>query len=145
MTSPESCFVVSDSGIGSAPELTPEISTCPTPYPSRSTLTPVSRRTTPGLSDEHYGRTLWRHFPGWTFSKRARETRFWAWKFECDIQREDDRRWICRPCIRKNAPNPRRHIETDGIHNAYNHIFSDHGIPAPPGMTKGSVENKANS
>ncbi|EXU94994.1 hypothetical protein X797_011930, partial [Metarhizium robertsii] len=136
MTSPESCIEVSDSGFGSAPELTP----CLTPCPTRS-LTPVSRRTTPAPGDEHYERTLWRHFPGWAFSERARETRCWAWQFGYDIQKGDERRWICRACIRKNAPNP-RHFEADGIHNAYNHLFNDHGVPAPPGLTKGSAEKK---
>lgn len=136
----ECCFDVSDSGFGSAPELTP----CPTLNSTESTLTPVSRRTTPAPGDEHYERTLWRHFPGWTFSERARETRCWAWQFGYDIQKEDERRWICRVCIRKNAPNP-RHFEADGIQNAYNHLFNHHGIPAPPGMTKGSAEKKLNS
>lgn len=140
MTSPESCIEVSDSGFGSAPEVTPCLTPCLSPCPTRS-LTPVSRRTTPAPGDEHYERTLWRHFPGWAFSERARETRCWAWQFGHDIQKGDERRWICRACIRKNAPNP-RHFEADGIHNAYNHLFNDHSVPAPPGLTKGSAEKK---
>ncbi|KAG7403263.1 putative AC9 transposase [Fusarium oxysporum f. sp. rapae] len=140
MTSPDSCFDISDSGFGSAAESTP----CPTPYPTRSTSTPVSTLRTSSVSDEQYERTLWRHFPGWAFSERARETRCWAWQFGYDIQKEDARRWICRACIRKNNPHP-RHFEADGIHNAYNHLFNDHGIRAPPGMTQGTAEKKANS
>ncbi len=138
--SPESCLDVSDNGCGSAPEMTP----CPTPHPSRSILTHVSRPTTPGPTDEHHESRPWRHFPGWVFSERARETRCWAWQFGYDIQKADERRWICRACIRKNAPNP-RHFEADGIHNAYNHLFNDHKIPAPPGMTKGSAEKEVSS
>ncbi|KAG7414965.1 hypothetical protein Forpi1262_v016895 [Fusarium oxysporum f. sp. raphani] len=140
MTSPDSCFDISDSGFGSAAESTP----CPTPYPTRPTSTPVSTLRTSSASDEQYERTLWRHFPGWAFSERARETRCWAWQFGYDIQKEDARRWICRACIRKNNPHP-RHFEADGIHNAYNHLFNDHGIRAPPGMTQGTAEKKANS
>ncbi|KAM5529069.1 hAT family dimerization domain protein [Fusarium oxysporum f. sp. phaseoli] len=140
MTSPDSCFDISDSGFGSAAESTP----CPTPYPTRSTSTPVSTLRTSSVNDEQYERTLWRHFPGWAFSERARETRCWAWQFGYDIQKEDARRWICRACIRKNNPHP-RHFEADGIHNAYNHLFNDHGIRAPPGMTQGTAEKKANS
>jgi hypothetical protein len=43
-----------------------------------------------------------------------------------------------------NNPHP-RHFEPDGIHNAYNHLFNDHLIRAPPGMTQGTAEKKAYS
>ncbi|EXM14873.1 hypothetical protein FOTG_16746 [Fusarium oxysporum f. sp. vasinfectum 25433] len=126
MTSPDSYFDISDfdisdSGFGSAAESTP----CPTPYPTRSTSTPVLTLRTSSASDEQ-------------------ETRCWAWQFGYNIQKEDARRWICRACIRKNNPHP-RHFEADGIHNAYNHLFNHHGIRAPPGMTQGTAEKKANS
>jgi hypothetical protein len=64
--------------------------------------------------------------------------------FYHDIQKEDDRRWICRACIRKNNSHPRP-FEADDIHNAYNHLFNDHGIRAPSGMTQGTAEKKASS
>ncbi|RKK72866.1 hypothetical protein BFJ71_g17467, partial [Fusarium oxysporum] len=50
MTSPDSCFDISDSGFGSAAESTP----CPTPYPTLSTSTPVSTLRTSSASDEQY-------------------------------------------------------------------------------------------
>ncbi|KAK2923449.1 hypothetical protein FoTM2_016973 [Fusarium oxysporum f. sp. vasinfectum] len=70
MTSPDSYFDISDfdisdSGFGSAAESTP----CPTPYPTRSTSTPVLTLRTSSASDEQYEHTLWRHFPGWAFSE----------------------------------------------------------------------------
>ncbi|KJZ68247.1 hypothetical protein HIM_12366 [Hirsutella minnesotensis 3608] len=91
--------------------------------------------------EEHHQRTLWSHFPGWLFSERVRETRCWAWQFGYDIQRKGDRRWVCQACIRKNAPRP-RNFEADGIHNAYNHLYNDHGIGAPPGKTQGPAEKR---
>ncbi|XP_044715056.1 uncharacterized protein HRG_11324 [Hirsutella rhossiliensis] len=126
MTSPDLCVDISDSGFGSVPN-----------------QRPAQRRILPVQPRPLY--RLRRPFPqAMNTTNRARETRCWAWQFGYDIQKEDDRRWICQACIRKNTLHP-RHFEADGIHNAYNHLFNDHGIRAPPGRTKGTAEKKADS
>ncbi|KAF6528009.1 hypothetical protein HZS61_008311 [Fusarium oxysporum f. sp. conglutinans] len=59
-------------------------------------------------------------------------------------QKDEQRRWVCRACIRKRNPCP-GNFDSDGIQNAYNHLFSEHGIRAPFSKTKGTAEKKADS
>jgi hypothetical protein len=120
----------------------------PTPPPTPSTPvtpTPLSSRTdTPSEDEAKYEATLRHHFRGWALSERSRDTGSWAWPFGYDIQKDDQRRWVCRACIRKKDPCP-GNFDSDGIQNAYNHLFTEHGIRAPAKKTKGTAEKRTDS
>lgn len=125
--------------------ITPHPTPSPTPSLSPSTPTPLLRPTeTPPEDEDNHEATLRYHFRGWALSERSRETASWAWPFGYDIQKDEQRRWVCRACIRKRNPCP-GNFDSDGIQNAYNHLFSEHGIRAPFSKTKGTAEKKADS
>ncbi|KAK2469374.1 hypothetical protein H9L39_19091 [Fusarium oxysporum f. sp. albedinis] len=126
MTSPDSCFDISDSGFGSAAESTP----CPTPYPTRPTSTPVSTLRTSSASDEQYQRrraagpgnldmTSKRKTPADGYAERA---------FARIIHIHDISKlmvFITRTIICSTTTGS--------------------ALRAPPGMTQGTAEKKANS
>ncbi|KAI8411680.1 hypothetical protein FOFC_08274 [Fusarium oxysporum] len=125
--------------------ITPHPTPSPTPSLSPSTPTPLLRPTeTPPEDEDNHEATLRYHFRGWALSERSRETASWAWPFGYDIQKDEQRRWVCRACIRKRNPCP-GNFDSDGIQNANNHLFSEHGIRAPFSKTKGTAEKKADS
>ncbi|KAF5696196.1 restless-like transposase, partial [Fusarium mundagurra] len=125
--------------------ITPHPTPSPAPSLSPSTPTPLLRPTeTPPEDEDNHEATLRYHFRGWALSERSRETASWAWPFGYDIQKDEQRRWVCRACIRKRNPCP-GNFDSDGIQNAYNHLFSEHGTRAPFSKTKGTAEKKADS
>ncbi|KAF5576969.1 restless-like transposase [Fusarium pseudocircinatum] len=65
---------------------------------------------------------LFRHFRGWLFSERAKDTTSWTWDYGYDIQRAHERRW-----------------------NASKHLFKEHHVRAPEGRTKSWIQLKAES
>ncbi|KAM9875355.1 hAT family dimerization domain protein [Verticillium dahliae] len=62
---------------------------------------------------------LFRHFRGWAWSQRSRDTLFWVWQFGFDIEKETERRWVCKACVRKK--------------NAERHLWDHHQIQDPSG------------
>ncbi|KJZ71327.1 hypothetical protein HIM_09263 [Hirsutella minnesotensis 3608] len=116
-----------------------------TPSPEQLASNDSSERDDGPKETESGDEAMLRHlFRGWALSERSREIGSWAWSFGYDIQKENQRRWVCRACIRKKDPCP-GNFDSDGIQNAYNHLFNEHGIRAPANKTKGSAEKKASS
>lgn len=114
-----------------------------TPTPEQLAFNDSSERYDDPKETEAGNEAMLRHlFRGWALSERNREIGSWAWSFGYDIQKENQRRWVCRACIRKKDPCP-GNFDSDGIQNAYNHLFNEHGIRAPANKTKGSAEKKA--
>ncbi|KNB15464.1 hypothetical protein FOXG_21339 [Fusarium oxysporum f. sp. lycopersici 4287] len=87
---------------------------------------------------------LFRHFRGWLFSERAKDTSSWTWDYGYDIQRAHERRWVCKLCIHQRVPQPKNFTHT-GLQNASKHLFKEHHIRAPEGKTKSSTQLKAES
>ena len=140
--SPES-ILISDDDLLVDTELsvlsTPASSTAETPL---SSLTPYSAPSPPSPAPDQYEARLWRHFPGWVWSERSKDNHSWAWEYGYDIQRHDERRWVCKQCIQKNDPKPRSFV-TIGLQNALNHLYKDHRISAPDNKTKSGMQQKA--
>ncbi|OBS15334.1 hypothetical protein FPOA_28515 [Fusarium poae] len=44
---------------------------------------------------------LFRHFRGWLFSERAKDTSSWTWDYGYDIQRAHERRWLKAESVEK--------------------------------------------
>ncbi|KJZ68169.1 hypothetical protein HIM_12437 [Hirsutella minnesotensis 3608] len=81
----------------------------------------ASHVTAEETEDVHH-RYLWRCFPEYTWSQRARDTASWVWELGYDIQKSDgSRRWVCQRCIRNKTPRPRNFAEK-GIQNANDEI-----------------------
>jgi hypothetical protein len=118
------------------------------PAPS-TTFTPFSparrsKSTSPDSTtkERQYEESLWRRFPGFTWSQRVRDTNSWAWEYGYDIQKGNDRKWVCKICIRKNTLKPKTFTST-GIQNTLNHLYDDHRICAPEGKTKSASQLRA--
>ena len=103
---------------------------------------PSASSTPPPRDPDQYETRLWRHFSGWLWSERSKEIRSWVWEHGYDIQRDDERKWVCKPCIRKNDPKPANFV-SGGLQNAMNHLFRDHLIPAPDNETKSVLQQKS--
>lgn len=88
--------------------------------------------------------TLFHHFRGWTYSERARGTTSWIWEQGFDIQRGNERKWVCRTCIRKRAPKPKS-VAAAGTQNAENHLWEDHRISDPSGKRVADKKRKRDS
>ncbi|KAK8013477.1 hypothetical protein PG991_009070 [Apiospora marii] len=86
---------------------------------------------------------LFRHFPGFAFSERVRDTSSWLWQFGYDIQNRDSRRWVCKLCIIANSPLP-KNIHPSGLQNAAGHLYTKHFVLAPPDKPKSREEKKRN-
>jgi len=78
---------------------------------------------------------LFRHFRGWNWSERARDTNSWLWDFGYDIQRHGLRKWACKDCILGNRPIIAS-FTYSGLQNAANHLWREHKTPAPEGEKK---------
>lgn len=106
------------------------------PIIAPSTLPPNAQK----LHEDH----MFRHFRGWLFSERAKDTTSWTWDYGYDIQRAHERRWVCKLCIHQRAPQPKNFTHT-GLQNASKHLFKEHHIRAPEGKTKSWMQLKAES
>lgn len=95
----------------------------------------------PHTTEEHTT-DLFRRFRGWTFSERSRETASWVWSFGFDIQRDTQRRWVCKLCIIRKHSNIRP-ITENGLQNAMGHLYTKHRILAPKGKPKSREEKMA--
>ncbi|KAF4472338.1 restless-like transposase [Fusarium albosuccineum] len=91
---------------------------------------------------QHLEDRLFRHFSGWTWSERARDTRSWLWDFGYDIQRHDLRKWACKDCILGNRPIIAS-FTSSGLQNAANHLWREHKTPAPEGEKKSTAQLKS--
>ncbi|OWT42252.1 restless-like transposase [Pochonia chlamydosporia 170] len=109
---------------------------------AESSLTPFSPPPTTLPTPDKYDTRLWGHFPGWVWSERSKDNYSWAWEYGYDIQHDDERRWVCKPCIQKNDPRPKNFVAI-GLQNALNHLYKDHGISAPDNKTKSGLQKKA--
>ncbi|KAM3450013.1 hypothetical protein NHJ6243_009879 [Beauveria neobassiana] len=85
---------------------------------------------------------LFRHFKGWTWSERARDTSSWLWDFGCDIQRHGARKWACKHCILMNRPSIAS-FASSGLQNAANHLWREHKIPAPTREKRSTAQLKS--
>jgi hypothetical protein len=115
---------------------TPESSVLPLP----DTLKPAGT-TTINQEDEA---AIFRHFRGWTYSERARGTTSWIWDQGFDIERGNERKWICRICIRKKHPKPKS-VAAAGTQNAENHLWEAHRISDPSGQRVADKQRKSDS
>jgi hypothetical protein len=84
---------------------------------------------------------LFHHFRGWTYSERSRDTLSWIWQFGYDIQRNGERKWVCRACIRKKDPQPKS-VAAAGTQNAANHLWQAHKISDPSGKKISLAQRK---
>ncbi|KAG7000052.1 hypothetical protein FocnCong_v013041 [Fusarium oxysporum f. sp. conglutinans] len=85
---------------------------------------------------------LFRHFRGWNWSERARDTSSWLWDFGYDIQRHGLRKWACKDCILVNRPIIAT-FTSSGLQNAANHLWREHKTPAPEGEKKSTAQLKS--
>ncbi|KAJ3453329.1 hypothetical protein MRS44_017576 [Fusarium solani] len=97
-----------------------------TPAPSTpEPPTPAEARATRRDEDR-----LFRHFRGYTWSQRSRNTKSWVWEYGFDIEKDSERRWVCRLCIKRNRPKPGNVIAI-GTQNAERHLWDHHKIQDP--------------
>ncbi|RKK06426.1 hypothetical protein BFJ65_g4629 [Fusarium oxysporum f. sp. cepae] len=85
---------------------------------------------------------LFRHFRGWNWSERARDTSSWLWDFGYDIQRHGLRKWACKDCILGNRPIIAT-FTSSGLQNAANHLWREHKTSAPEGEKKSTAQLKS--
>ncbi|KAM0664329.1 hypothetical protein ACQRIU_006912 [Beauveria bassiana] len=109
-------------------------------------LTPASSTPEPSTPAEaRAGRReedrLFRHFRGYTWSQRSRNTKSWVWEYGFDIEKGSDRRWVCRVCIERNRPKPGNVISI-GTQNAERHLWDHHKILDPSGKRSAPVSRK---
>jgi hypothetical protein len=97
--------------------------------------------TQPG-QQQHLEDRLFRHFRGWTWSERSRDTSSWLWDFGYDIQRYGLRKWACKDCILVNRPTIAS-FTSSGLQNAANHLWREHKTPAPEGEKKSTAQLKS--
>ncbi|KAL6405537.1 hAT family dimerization domain protein [Ilyonectria robusta] len=90
----------------------------------------------------HLEDRLFRHFRGWTWSERARDTSSWLWDFGYDIQRHGLRKWACKDCVLRNRPIIAS-FTSSGLQNAANHLWREHKTPAPEGEKKSTAQLKS--
>ena len=93
------------------------------------------------ITNQGHEAALFRHFPGFAFSERVRDTSSWLWQFGYDIQNRDSRRWVCKLCIITNSPLP-KNIHPSGLQNAAGHLYTKHFVLAPPDKPKSREEKK---
>lgn len=85
---------------------------------------------------------LFRHFRGWAWSERARDTSSWLWDFGYDIQRHGSRKWACKHCILTNRPIIAS-FASSGLQNAANHLWREHKTPAPVREKRSTAQLKS--
>jgi hypothetical protein len=103
-----------------------------TPEPSTPAEARASRR------DED---RLFRHFRGYTWSQRSRNTKSWVWEYGFDIEKDSERRWVCRLCIERNRPKP-GNVVAIGTQNAERHLWDHHKIQDPSGKRSAPASRK---
>jgi hypothetical protein len=92
-------------------------------------------------TDDEHSR-IFKLWPEWTLSERARPTSSWIWTYGFEIQHNTSRRWVCMVCLRSRRGRP-VHLESKGTQNAENHLWKDHGRwdpsqrRSPPSEKKG--------
>jgi hypothetical protein len=84
---------------------------------------------------------LFRHFRGYTWSQRSRNTKSWVWEYGFDIEKDSERRWVCRLCIERNRPKPGNVIAI-GTQNAERHLWDHHKIQDPSGKRSAPASRK---
>lgn len=108
-------------------------------------MSDLSSITSPKRQDEEI---LFRHFPGFTYSERVKETQAWIWDTEhgYDITKitngTPQRFWVCRRCVSARKPKPPKYVEK-GTTNMMDHLFRDHHISAPAGKAMGKAQKDA--
>ncbi|EXU94519.1 hypothetical protein X797_012410, partial [Metarhizium robertsii] len=108
-----------------------------TPAPSTpEPPTPAEARA--GRRDED---RLFRHFRGYTWSQRSRNTKSWVWEYGLDIEKDLERRWVCRLCIQRNKPKPGNVIAM-GTQNAERHLWEQHKVQDPSGKRSAPASRK---
>ncbi|KAM5360625.1 hypothetical protein ACJA88_014770 [Fusarium oxysporum] len=103
-----------------------------TPEPS----TPAEARATRRDEDR-----LFRHFRGYTWSQRSRNTKSWVWEYGFDIEKDSERRWVCRLCIERNRPKP-GNVVAIGTQNAERHLWDHQKIQDPSGKRSAPASRK---
>ncbi|KAJ0134726.1 Fumarylacetoacetase [Fusarium oxysporum f. sp. albedinis] len=103
-----------------------------TPEPS----TPAEARATRRDEDR-----LFRHFRSYTWSQRSRNTKSWVWEYGFDIEKDSERRWVCRLCIERNRPKP-GNVVAIGTQNAERHLWDHHKIQDPSGKRSAPASRK---
>ncbi|GKU09264.1 transposase [Fusarium langsethiae] len=103
-----------------------------TPEPS----TPAEARATRRDEDR-----LFRHFRGYTWSQRSRNIKSWVWEYGFDIEKDSERRWVCRLCIERNRPK-RGNVVAIGTQNAERHLWDHHKIQDPSGKRSAPASRK---
>ncbi|KAK3934501.1 hypothetical protein QBC46DRAFT_347568 [Diplogelasinospora grovesii] len=69
---------------------------------------------------------IFKFWPEWTSSERARPTSSWIWTYGFEIQHSTSRRWLCMVCLRSKCGGP-VNFEAKATQNAENHLWKDHG------------------
>ncbi|KFA53236.1 hypothetical protein S40293_10087, partial [Stachybotrys chartarum IBT 40293] len=103
-----------------------------TPEPSTPAEARATRRDEDGL---------FRHFRGYTWSQRSRNTKSWVWEYGFDIEKDSERRWVCRLCIERNRLKPGNVIAI-GTQNAERHLWDHHKIQDPSGKRSAPASRK---
>ncbi|KAK8120325.1 transposase-like protein [Apiospora kogelbergensis] len=91
--------------------------------------------------DETYEEYMWQFFPGWVVSQRVRDATSWAWNFGYDIQRGEQRKWVCKLCVARKRGIPKA-LQHTGLQNAMKHLHTEHHINAPRGKPKSRAEKQ---
>ena len=93
------------------------------------------------IINESHQATLFQLFPGWVVSERVRDTSSWVWQFGFDIQRNKERRWVCKCCVIAGSSIP-KNFQPAGLQNAAGHLYAKH-ILAPPDKPMSREERRA--
>ncbi|SCV57419.1 uncharacterized protein FFB14_15153 [Fusarium fujikuroi] len=82
-----------------------------------------------------------RHFRGYTWPQRNRNTKSWVWEYGFDIEKDSERRWVCRLCIERNRPKP-GNVVAIGTQNAERNLWDHHKIQNPSGKRSAPASRK---
>jgi hypothetical protein len=64
-----------------------------------------------------------------------------VWEYGFDIEKDLERRWVCRLCIQRNTPKPGNVIAM-GTQNAERHLWEQHKIQDPTGKRSAPSSRK---
>ncbi|RKK79354.1 hypothetical protein BFJ68_g17816, partial [Fusarium oxysporum] len=68
-------------------------------------------------------------------------TKSWVWEYGFDIEKDSERRWVCRLCIERNRPKP-GNVVAIGTQNAERHLWDHHKIQDPSGKRSAPAPRK---
>ncbi|OAQ58400.1 restless-like transposase [Pochonia chlamydosporia 170] len=68
-------------------------------------------------------------------------TKSWVWEYGFDIEKDLERRWVCRLCIERNTPKPGNVIAI-GTQNAERHLWEQHKVQDPSGKRSAPASRK---